>query len=314
MVIGPGHLSLAQSVLRMKTKSRDFPAMAKFYWQKVFEPMAKSVLMRIIDHLDSQMHKEALRQDGLEKSWASMSNHHPWARILNKTNWDTKRFLVCLAIDVYYDSLVETLSARSWPSRSLSSVYANNMLEKFEEKGWDTADTSFNPSTSMCHYRSPIIYAEMLEVIADIQRRNVFVVLHDSLCYSVQIDWSMDKQQQDCKFVTARHVPENEVSVGTVFFGVLCSEKSGAEGLLDSLCISLENIVKSKQSESDEDVMDKLIGISTDGESANAGSEGGLWELLMEKLQRKLRTMWCVCHRSDLAYEAVHNSVPELKY
>ena len=175
-------------------------------------PLAKGVradgkerVMRIIDHLDSEMHKEALRQDELEKSWASMSDHHPWARILNKTNWDTKRFLVCLAIDVYN----ETLSARSWPSRSLSSVYANNMLEKFEEKGWDTADTSFNPSTSMCHYRSPIIYAEMLEVIADIQRRNVFDVLHDSLCYSVQIDGSMDKQQQDCKFVTARHVPEN---------------------------------------------------------------------------------------------------------
>ena len=70
-------------------------------------------------------------------------DHHPWARILNKTNWNTKRFLVCLAIDVYNDSLVETQSARSWPSRSLSSVYANNMLEKFEEKGWDTADTSF---------------------------------------------------------------------------------------------------------------------------------------------------------------------------
>ena len=44
------------------------------------------------------------------------------------------------------------------------------------------------------------------------------------------------------------------------------------------------------------------------------GSKGGLWELMMEKLQRKLITMWCVCHRSDLAYEAVHNSVPELKY
>jgi hypothetical protein len=92
-----------------------------------------------------------------------MSDHHTWARILNKTNWDTKRFLVCLAIDVYNDSLVETLSARSWPSRSLSSVHANNMLEQFEEKGWETTDISFNPSSSMWHYRSSIIYAEMLK-------------------------------------------------------------------------------------------------------------------------------------------------------
>lgn len=274
----------------------------------------KDRVMRIIDHLDSDMHKEALRLDEHERNWASMSDHHPWARILNKTNWDTKRFLVCLAVDVYNDSLVETLSARSWPSRSLSSVYANNMLEKFEEKGWDTTDISFNPSSAMCHYRSPIIYAEMLEVIADIQRRHVFDVLHDSLCYSVQIDGSMDKQQQDCKFVTARYVPKNEVSVESVFVGVVCSENSGAEGLLDSLCNSLENIKQSKKSESDENFMDKLIGISTDGESANTGSKGGLWELLKEKLERKLITMWCVCHRSDLAYESVHDSVPELKY
>ena len=41
MVIDQGHL--AQSVLHMKTKSGDFPAKAKFHWQKVFEPMAKSV-------------------------------------------------------------------------------------------------------------------------------------------------------------------------------------------------------------------------------------------------------------------------------
>ena len=58
--------------------------------------------------------------------------------------------------------------------------------------------------------------------------------------------------------------------------------------------------MKSKQSESDENVMDKLIGISNDGESANTGSKGGLWKLLMEKLQRKLITMWCVCHRSSI--------------
>ena len=190
--------------------------------------------------------------------------------------------------------------------------YMQTVCLKFEEKGWDTTDITFNLSSSMCHYRSPIIYAEMLEVIADIQRRNVFV--SDSLCYSVQIDGSMDKQQQDSKFVTARYVPKNEVSVETVFVGVVCSEKSGAEGLLDSLCNSLENIKQSKQSENDQDFMDKLIGISTDGESANTGSKGGLWELLKEKVQRKLITMWCVCHRSDLAFESVHNSVPELKY
>ena len=83
----------------------------------------------------------------------------------------------------------------------------------------------------MCHYRSPIIYAEMLEVIADLVRREVSKTLHNSLCYSVQIDGSMDRQQQDSKFVTTRHVQENEVSVQTVFVGIVSSDKSGAEGL-----------------------------------------------------------------------------------
>ena len=39
-----------------------------------------------------------------------------------------------------------------------------------------------------------------------------------------------------------------KVSVETVFVGVVCSEKSGAEGLLDSLCNSLKNIKQSKKS------------------------------------------------------------------
>ena len=50
----------------------------------------------------------------------TMANSHPFARVFNKVTLETKKFLFCLAIDVYYDSLVETSSARSWPSRSLS--------------------------------------------------------------------------------------------------------------------------------------------------------------------------------------------------
>ena len=97
--------------------------------------------------------------------------------------------IVCLAVDVYNDSLVETLSARSWSSRSLSSMYANNVLEKFEDKGRDTADTSFNSFTSMCHYRSPIIYAEMLEVIADVQRRLMSFMTASATLYKLMGAW-----------------------------------------------------------------------------------------------------------------------------
>jgi hypothetical protein len=124
----------------------------------------------------------------------------------------------------------------------------------------------------------------------------------------VQIDGSMDRQQQDSKFVIARHVQENEVSVQTVFVGIVSSDKSGAEGLLDALCMSIVSL-ESKQSdvvqeacERNEVIMKKLVGISTDGESVNTGKKGGLWQLLKEKLKRNLITVWCVCHRSDLGH------------
>ena len=77
--------------------------------------------------------------------------------IESTTSSVTSPFLVRLAIDVYNDSLVETKRARSWPSRSRSFEYANSILDKFDENGWDTVDISFNTSSSMCHYRSPHI-------------------------------------------------------------------------------------------------------------------------------------------------------------
>lgn len=53
--------------------------------------------------------------------------------------------------------------------------------------------------------------------------------------------------------------------------------------------------------------------MTTDGESANTGKERGLWKLLSDSVGKRLLTVWCVAHRSDLAMEAIQNTVPELK-
>ena len=127
--------------------------------------------------------------------------------------------------------------------------------------------------------------------------------LKDCLCYSVQIDGSTDKQQVDSKFITARYVPFNEVSVNTVFLSIASSELGGAEGLLDSFKSCVERAAVQT---------DNLVGITTDGESANSGKNTGLWRLLQRYLGKDILTVWCVCHRSDLALEAVQSEVPEL--
>ena len=56
----------------------------------------------------------------------------------------------------------------------------------------------------------------------------------------------------------------------------------------------------------------KLVGITTDGENGNTGKNGGLWKLLKDHLGRDILTIWCVCHRSDLALESLQSEAPEL--
>ena len=46
----------------------------------------------------------------------------------------------------------------------------------------------------------------------------------------------------------------------------------------------------------------KLTGLTTDGESVNTGRKSGLWAKLSEYLVRDLLCVWCVAHRSDLAF------------
>ena len=53
----------------------------------------------------------------------------------------------------------------------------------------------------------------------------------------------------------------------------------------------------------------KLVGVTTDGENANTGKNGGLWKLLREHTGRDILTAWCVCRCSDLALES---QIPEL--
>lgn len=90
----------------------------------------------------------------------------------------------------------------------------------------------------------------------------------------------------------------------TVFLGVTEPESSGVMGLFESVLRTLNKLNLPK---------DKLVGICTDGESANTGKQRGLWRLLQDSLGREILCVWCTCHRTDLAMESIESSVPELK-
>lgn len=112
----------------------------------------------------------------------------------------------------------------------------------------------------------------------------------------------MDRAHRDNKFVTIRYL-ESDCTLHRVFLAIVAPTKNGAKGLLEAVQIALGKKLDA----------DRFVSITTDGESANTGRKGGLWSLLEKELQQKLLTIWCTCHRSDLALEDLEDSVPQLK-
>ena len=184
----------------------------------------KERLKCVIDHLVSRAHEEAKRLKTHDELWKNKCSEHPWIRMFSKCQKNTLKFLLRLAVDTYNDCRAETLSARSWPSRSLAHEHSNNLVNIFESKGWDTDFVAFEKS-SFYHYRDPVTYAEMRNIVAKLQMEKAATELKKCLCYSVQIDGSADRQQIDSKFITARFAPSNEISVQTLFLGISSSER-----------------------------------------------------------------------------------------
>jgi len=91
------------------------------------------------------------------------------------------------------------------------------------------------------------------------------------------------------------------------YLGESHSQKRGAEGLLDSVVSNMQKLGMTEVCKR------KLTGIIMDGESANTGKNGGLWVKLKAYVERDILCVWCVAHRSDLAFSDLEASVSEVK-
>ena len=189
---------------------------------------------------------------------------------------------------MYNDCLIETVYARSWPMRSLAYLASNHLLAAMRENGADVEFVPFTLASSDLHYRDLNYYKQMLDVIYELAKVCLSQMFNRCTVFSVQINGN--RQMLDRKFVSGR-MANSDGSVTSVFVVMHSPEKNGAHGLLEDT---------------------KLVGITTDGELANTGRQGGLWRLLADQVQRGLATFWCAAHRSDLAIESVVSTVPEL--
>lgn len=95
-------------------------------------------LERVIDHLNSEAHSTAIRFDEATDLWKSRSHKHPWIRLLKNYEVDTVSSLIELAVDVHNDSKQLTLSANSWPSRSLAHMHSANQIAVYRSDGLDS--------------------------------------------------------------------------------------------------------------------------------------------------------------------------------
>lgn len=147
------------------------------------------------------------------------------------------------------------------------------------------------------------MYNEMLDIISQMELEKVFAKVNSSVCYSTQVDGSLDHSQSDNKFVCCQWI-ERDCTLNTAFVGVVQPKQNGARGLLEAVVTTINTGQLDRK---------KLVSVTTDGEKANTGRYGGLWKLLEEELNVKILTIWCYCHRSDLAMEDLIDLVPELR-
>lgn len=108
----------------------------------------------------------------------------------------------------------------------------------------------------------------MLEIVSELEMEKVHKKINGCVCYSVQVDGSVDRQQQDKKFSTLRYI-DDDGTLHSVFLGVSEPTQNGAVGLLEAVKTAIKKIVH-----------EIFVSITTDGENANTGSDGGLWKLL----------------------------------
>ena len=134
----------------------------------------------------------------------------------------------------------------------------------------------------------------MLDV--ELEKVHLSQLFNRCTVFSVQIDGSCDRQM-----LVSGRMADSDGSVTSVIVVMHSPERNCAPGLLEAVNKALD-LTGGKDT--------KLVRVTTDGDSANTGRQGG--HLLADQVHRGLITFWCAAHRSDLVIELVVSTVPEL--
>ena len=143
--------------------------------------------------MTSEPHIAATNKKKMDEAWEECTTSHPWLRALTAYNKTVLAMFLRMAVDVYNDRLIETVSARSWPMRSLACLASDHLLATMQENG---ADVEFVPCThasSDLHYRDPNYYKQMLDVIYELEKVRLSQTFNRCTVFNVQIDDRFDR-------------------------------------------------------------------------------------------------------------------------
>ena len=213
---------------------------------------------------------------------------------------------------MYNDCKYLTFSANSAPARVLTSRLSEIRFKTAlgTESGEGTSSvTPYIPDPRQIHHLCCPTYNEILNIIADSERKRLKVALQNCIKFCVMVDGSCDLKQQDIKYVMVRYIePTDVLQIITAFVAAVVPEADGAPGLLEGVEVAFEVIELPLKT-----VKDKFAGCTTDGEAANTGKKKGLCALLRNTLGIELLCYWCACHRADLVTEEMIEAVDQLK-
>ena len=158
-------------------------------------------LERVIDHMTSEPHIAATNKKKMDKAWEECTTSYPWLRTLTAYNKTVFGMLLRMAIDVYKNRLIETVSARSWTMRSLACLASDHRLAAMRENGAVVECVPFMPASSNLHYRDPNYYKLMLDVIYELEKVRLSQMFNRCTFFSVHIDGSCDRQMRFGNFL-----------------------------------------------------------------------------------------------------------------
>lgn len=235
-------------------------------------------MIKRLDHSDDNINSIEF---SMKKAMANQANH------IGK-----------IMIQVFTDAKLMTTAAYNWPARYVTNEAANAFI--FNESA-----SSIIPKNISLNYINPTQHHNMLKYIIEADHENIKTQIKQCLAISLRVDGSIDRSQKDKIYVLAKII-SNTGEMKLIFLGMCEQLEPGARGLFKATLDAMINMFS--RGFVYEIILPKVSSICTDGTNVNTGEKGGLWvylekEIAETKSNIPLTKIWCVAHRSNLAFD-----------